>query len=61
MIKLFTTYFDVKTTKSVGKAVMLEEVESVQKSLTKDKSRGPDGWTIEFYLTFFIWLVWSSW
>ena len=53
VIKLFPTYFDVETTEGVGKAIILEEVESVQNSFAKDKSRGPDGWTIEFYLTFF--------
>lgn len=33
--------------------VTKEEVEAVMKSMAKDKSPGPDGWTIELFLHFF--------
>eukprot|EP00253_Pinus_taeda_P018415 PITA_18415 len=33
--------------------VTMEELESTLKWFKKDKSPGPDGWTIEFYLAFF--------
>lgn len=31
----------------------MEELEATLKWFMKDKSPGPDGWTIEFYLAFF--------
>jgi hypothetical protein len=35
------------------KPVTKEEVLEVLKGFTKDKSLGPDGWTVEFYLHFY--------
>lgn len=37
----------------MGETISLEEIKEVLRSFPKDKSRGPDGWTIEFYLVFF--------
>lgn len=36
-----------------------EELEAILKGMEKDKSSGPDGWTMEFYLGFFdlIWMI----
>jgi hypothetical protein len=34
-------------------AVTLNEVEDILKSFAKDKSPGPDGWTMELFLAFF--------
>jgi hypothetical protein len=31
----------------------LQEIQAALKSFSKDKSPGPDGWTVEFYLHFF--------
>jgi hypothetical protein len=31
----------------------LEEISDVLKGFSKDKSSGPDGWTVEFFLHFF--------
>ena len=33
----------------VGREVTLKEVESILKKLARDKSSGPNGWTIEFF------------
>jgi hypothetical protein len=30
-----------------------EEIKEVLKGFTKDKSPGPDGWTVEFFLNYF--------
>jgi len=35
------------------KPVSLGELESTLKWFKRDKSPGPDGWPVEFYLTFF--------
>jgi hypothetical protein len=33
--------------------VTLEELKEVMRRFQKDKSPGPDGWTIEFFMGFF--------
>ena len=35
------------------KPITLQEVESILRGLKKDKSPGPDGWPVEFFLAFF--------
>jgi hypothetical protein len=37
--------------------VTLDEVKDVLSLFKRDKSPGPDGWTMEFFSTFLIWLV----
>ena len=34
-------------------SITLQEVEAVLNGFKKDKSPGPDGWLIEFFLAFF--------
>ena len=38
---------------SLEQAVTMEELSDVLKGFAKDKSPGPDGWTIKFFLFFF--------
>ena len=36
------------------KPITLQEVESILRGFKKDKSPGPDGWLVEFFLAFFV-------
>jgi len=36
----------------LGREVTLDEIESILKLCAKDKSPGPDGWTVEFFIGF---------
>lgn len=53
IIKLFPSYFSADEGLYVFGPVTLKEVKSTLKIFAKDKSPGPDGWTIDFYLFFF--------
>eukprot|EP00253_Pinus_taeda_P016512 PITA_16512 len=46
-------YVDPGEEEDLIKAVTLEELEHTLKWFKKDKSPGPDGWSVEFYLAFF--------
>ena len=37
-------------------SVTLSEVEDALKTFKRDKAPGPDGWPVEFYLTFFLFI-----
>jgi hypothetical protein len=50
---LFDTQYRMDDTLSLEKPCTLQEISSALKSFSKDKSPGPDGWTVEFYLHFF--------
>jgi hypothetical protein len=41
--------------------ITLQEVIDALKSFSTDKSLGPDGWTVEFYIHFFDLVGMSSW
>jgi len=51
--ELFPRFIDQDDTEEVQKEVTMAELEATLKWFKKDKSPGPDGWTIEFYLAFF--------
>lgn len=37
----------------MGQPITLKQIKDFSNSFSKDKSFGPDGWTLEFYLAFF--------
>lgn len=49
----FPRYVNEEASEDLSSPVTMEELESTLKWFKKDKSPGPDGWTIEFYLAFF--------
>ena len=49
--------FEEEDSLSIGKLVSVDEVKYILKLFSKDKSLGPDGWTVEFYWHFSIYLV----
>lgn len=51
--ELFPRFVDQEDTEELQKEVTLDELEATLKWFKKDKSPGPDGWTIEFYIAFF--------
>ena len=53
VIENFLTYFDESQAEEVGREVSLEEVEEVLKDFARDKSPGPDGWSVELFWLFF--------
>eukprot|EP00253_Pinus_taeda_P033651 PITA_33651 len=51
--ELFPRYVDQENMEEILKEVTMDELEATLKWFKKDKSPGPDGWTIEFYISFF--------
>lgn len=51
--ELFPRYVDQENSEELLKEVTMDELEATLKWFKKDKSPGPDGWTIEFYISFF--------
>eukprot|EP00253_Pinus_taeda_P003055 PITA_03055 len=51
--QLFPCFLDQEEGRELIKEVTLEDLEATLKWFKKDKSHGPDGWTVEFYLEFF--------
>eukprot|EP00253_Pinus_taeda_P034161 PITA_34161 len=51
--ELFPRYIDQEDSEELLKEVTMAELEATLKWFKKDKSPGPDGWTIELYLAFF--------
>eukprot|EP00253_Pinus_taeda_P020087 PITA_20087 len=49
----FPRFVEEDDVEDLNSLVSVEELEGVLKWFKKDKSPGPDGWTIEFYLAFF--------
>ena len=50
---LYPRFVDEEGNKDLFVEVGMEELKETLHSSQKDKSLGPDGWTIEFYLGFF--------
>ena len=50
---LFPSYFSLEDRSAFTTKVTLHEVERALKSFKKDKSLGPDGFLVEFFLAFF--------
>jgi hypothetical protein len=53
VVQQYPRFFTDEEGGLIGKEVLLEEVESALKSFAKSKSPGPDGWPVEFFLSFF--------
>ena len=53
VIRLFPSFIQEEDHDIFLSAFTVQEVEDVLKGLKKDKSLGPDGWPVEFYLHFF--------
>jgi len=52
-IDLFPTMFDEDKNKELWQPVFEEELLLIMKSFKKEKSPGPDGWPIEFFIHFY--------
>lgn len=46
-------FFTDEDNDCIGRSVTLSEIEGILRGMAKDKSPGPGGWTVEFYLQFF--------
>ena len=53
VIRLFPTFVQEEDRELFLTAFTLQDVEGVLKGFKKDKSPGPDGWLVKFYLHFF--------
>jgi hypothetical protein len=53
MVQYFPSFTSEEDNRMLMEKVTLEELKAVLNSFQKDKSPGPDGWTIEFFLGFF--------
>jgi hypothetical protein len=54
MVRLFPRMVKEEEVVALEKPCTKEEILEVLKGFTKDKSLGPNGWTVEFYLHFLI-------
>ena len=53
VIRLFPSFLQhQEDLESFTRQISMEEVEMALKSFKKDKSLGPDGWLVEFFLAF---------
>ena len=53
LIRLYPSYFSPEERSTFTSKVTLLEIERALKSFKKDKSPGPDGFPVEFFLAFF--------
>ena len=53
VIRLFSTFTQDEEVNCFLEPITIQEVEAILKGFKKDKSLGPDGWTIELFLAFF--------
>lgn len=53
VVGLFPIYVDLETRESLLSLVTMGELEATIKWFKKDKSPRLDGWSIEFYISFF--------
>jgi len=51
--RLFTRLINEEEASDLYKLVTMEELKMVLSLFKKDKSPGPDGWTVEFFIHFF--------
>jgi len=51
--QLFPIFIDQEADLELTREVTLDDLEGTLKWLKQDKSPGPDGWTVEFYIAFF--------
>ena len=55
VIKHFPSFLNVEDSESMDAEVSMEEIEHALKSFKKDRSPGPYGWPVEFFLFFLTW------
>jgi hypothetical protein len=53
VVQHYPNFFSERDVQELEKPCSIEEIKLVLKSFSKDKSPGPDGWTVEFFLKFF--------
>lgn len=53
VVILFPRYVDQDACEDIINIVTMREVEATIKRFNKDKILGPDGWSIEFYISLF--------
>ena len=53
VIRLFPSFISSEKIIAFTRPITILEVEKDLKLFKKDKAPGPDGWPVEFYLTFF--------
>ena len=53
VIRLFHSFLSREEDDSFSLVVTMREIEAALKYFKKDKSPGPDGWPVEFFLVFF--------
>ena len=53
MAQMFPSFVDEEGNRDLMREVTEEELKKVMGSFQKDKSPGPDGWTIDFFLDLF--------
>jgi len=51
--QLFPRFVDQVVALDLNKVVTMGELEATLKWFKRDKSPGPDGWSVEFYMDFF--------
>lgn len=51
--EFFPRFVNDEDAEELSKEITLEELEATMRGFQRDKSPGPDGWSIEFYLAFF--------
>jgi hypothetical protein len=52
-VQLFPCYIEEIERLALEGSCTKEEIQGVLKGFAKDKSHGPDGWTVEFFLLYF--------
>jgi hypothetical protein len=52
-VRLYPRIVSAEDVTTLEKPCTVEEILEFLKGFTKDKSLGPDGWTVEFFLNFF--------
>lgn len=52
IFEVFPRFVEAKEATTLNEPVMLREVEVALKCFKRDKSLGPDGWPMEFYIKF---------
>jgi len=49
----YPSYFTKRDVQELGKPIFAKEIKLVMKIFSREKSPGPEGWTVEFFLMFF--------
>ena len=52
VIQSYPAMFDEEENENMGRSISIEELESALKSMARDKSPDPEGWSVENLLIF---------